>query len=142
MLLGAGVLLVVLPLLRKWSFDFTKDCGADRFAIVGVAIGRGVLGVFALFWVMDQIVDRLPRGWRETARPYVFVGPALVVLSVFLIYPVVNKLLLSFKDLRGDRWVGLVKFEFVFTDPSMIRSLRKTSLSLDVTSERSRVGKE
>src|SRR3546814_7162419 len=77
---------------------------------------------------MDQIVDRLPRGWRETARPYVFVGPALVVLSVFLIYPVVNTLLLSFKDRRGDSWVGLDNFELVFTDPSMLRSLRNTSL--------------
>src|SRR3546814_3102356 len=101
---GAVFLLVVLPLLVQWAFDFTKYRDANRFAIVGVAIVLGVLGVFALFWVMDQIVDRLPRGWRETARPYVFVGPALVVLSVFLIYPVVNTLLLSFKDRRGDRW--------------------------------------
>src|SRR3546814_18972107 len=77
---------------------------------------------------MDQIVDRLPRGWRETARPYVFVGPALVVLSVFLIYPVVNTLLLSFKDRRGDSWVGLDNFEFVFPDPSMLRYMRNTSL--------------
>src|SRR3546814_14053099 len=66
-LLGAVVVLVGLPLLVQWAFDFTKDRDANRFAIVGVAIVLGVLGVFALFWVMDQIVARLPRGWRETA---------------------------------------------------------------------------
>src|SRR3546814_17880645 len=100
-LLGAVVVLVGLPLLVQWAFDFTKDRDANRFAIVGVAIVLGVLGVFALFWVMDQIVDRLPRGWRATARPYAFVGPCLVVLSVFLIYPVAHTLFLSFTGRPG-----------------------------------------
>jgi len=127
-LLGAIAVLIGLPLLVQWAFDFTKDREANRFAIVGVAIALGVLGVFALFWLMDQLVDRLPHGWRETVRPYVFVGPALVVLSVFLIYPVINTTLLSFRDRRGDSWVGLDNFEFVFTDPSMVRSLRNTAL--------------
>src|SRR5690606_19014847 len=94
-LLGAVAVLVGLPLLVQWAFDFTKQRDANRFAIVGVAIALGVIGVFALFWLMDQIVNRLPKGWRETVRPYVFVGPALVVLSVFLIYPVINTILLS-----------------------------------------------
>jgi len=124
----AVVVVVVLPLLVSWAFDFTKSRDANRLAIVAVAIALGVLGVFALFWVMDQIVDRLPRGWRETVRPYVFVGPAVAVLSVFLIYPVVNTILISFKDRRGDRWVGLDNYEFVFTDPSMLRSLRNTAM--------------
>lgn len=127
-LLGAVAVLVGLPLLVQWAFDFTKDRDANRFAIVAVAIALGVLGVFALFWLMDQIVDRLPRGWRETVRPYVFVGPALVVLSVFLVYPVLNTILLAFRDRRGTDWVGLDNFEFVFTDPSMVRSLRNTAL--------------
>jgi alpha-glucoside transport system permease protein len=127
-LLGAVAVLVGLPLLVQWAFDFTKDGDANRFAVVGVAIALGVLGVFALFWLMDQVVDRLPHGWRESVRPYVFVGPALVVLSVFLIYPVVNTILLSFKDRRGNDWVGLDNYEFVFTDPSMLRSLRNTAL--------------
>src|SRR3546814_14121276 len=118
-LLGAVVVLVGLPLLVQWAFDFTTDRDANRFAIVGVAIVLGVLGVFALFWVMDQIVDRLPRGWRETARPYVFVGPALVVLSVFPIIPVVTTLLLSFKDRRGAHRVGLDNFVLLFTAHSI-----------------------
>jgi alpha-glucoside transport system permease protein len=77
---------------------------------------------------MDQFVDRLPAGWREGVRPYVFVGPALVMLSVFLIYPVFNTIVLSFKDARGNEWVGLDNYEFVFTDESMLRSLRNTAM--------------
>jgi alpha-glucoside transport system permease protein len=77
---------------------------------------------------MDRVVDRLPAGWREGVRPYVFVGPALVILSVFLIYPVFNTILVSFKDASGNEWVGLDNYDFVFTDESMLRSLRNTAM--------------
>src|SRR5688572_25959631 len=81
-LLGAVVVLVVVFLGLGRAFDLMRDDDANRLTIVAVAVAVGVLGVFALFWAADQLVDRLPRGWREGVRPYVFVGPALVVLSV------------------------------------------------------------
>jgi alpha-glucoside transport system permease protein len=127
-LLGAVAVLVVVSLVLGRAFDLMRDDDANRLTIVAVAVAVGVLGVFALFWAADQLVDRLPRGWREGVRPYVFVGPSLVVLSVFLVYPVFNTIALSFKDARGDSWVGLDNYEFVFTNDSMLRSLRNTGL--------------
>src|SRR3546814_13150004 len=87
-LLGAVVVLVGLPLLVQWAFDFTKDRDAYRFALVGVAIVLGVLGVFALFLVMDHIVQRIPPCWREPARPYALAGTGLVDLYEFRHYTV------------------------------------------------------
>ena len=87
-----------------------------------------MVGVFTVFWGMNRLVDRLPEGIREKARPYVFVGPALVLLSVFLLYPVVNTILLSFRDSTGTDFVGLDNYEFVFTDDSMLRSMRNTAM--------------
>jgi alpha-glucoside transport system permease protein len=80
-----------------------------------------------MFWAMNSVVDWLPEGMREGVRPYVFVGPALVILSVFLIYPVINTLVLSFKDANGQKLVGLENYGFAFTDDSMRRSLRNTA---------------
>ena len=110
------------------AFDFLRDEDANRFLIAIVAIVIGVAGVFALFWAMNQVVDWLPRRLRETVRPYVFIGPALVLLSVFLIYPVINTIVLSFKDSRGQEFVGFDNYEFVFSDESMLRSIRNTAL--------------
>ena len=56
--------------------------------MVLVAIVVGVGGVFALFWAMDRVVNWLPDGFREGVRPYVYVGPAVVILAIFLVYPV------------------------------------------------------
>jgi alpha-glucoside transport system permease protein len=110
------------------SFDFLREGEGNRLLIVAVAIVVGVGGVFFLFWAVDRIVDWLPGRVGEGVRPYVFVGPALVVLAVFLIYPVINTIVISLKDARSQDFVGLDNYEFVFTDDSMLRSIRNTAL--------------
>jgi alpha-glucoside transport system permease protein len=108
------------------TFDFLRNEDANRVIVVGVAIVVGVGGVFLLYWAMNRIVDLFPARFREGVRPYVFVGPALVILGVFLVYPVINTLLISFKDADSESFVGLDNFKFVFTDDSMLRAIRNT----------------
>jgi alpha-glucoside transport system permease protein len=125
--LAAAVVVPIAAIALLWfTFGFLRDADANRFVLAGVAIAAGAGGVFLLFWAMNWSVDRLPGRFRESVRPYVFVGPALVVLSVFLIYPVVQTILLSFGDRQGDGFIGLDNYEFVFTDESMVRSIRNT----------------
>ena len=109
------------------TFGFLRDADANRFVLVGVAITVGVGGVFFLYWAMNWAVDALPERYREGVRPYVFVGPAFVILAVFLIYPVINTILISFGDAQGEGFVGLDNYEFVFTDASMLRAIRNTA---------------
>ncbi len=93
---------------------------------VAVAVLVGVFGVFFLFWAANRLVDWLPERFGEGLRPYVFVGPALVILSVFLVYPVINTIIISFKDARSESFVGFDNYKFVFTDESMLRAIRNT----------------
>src|SRR5262245_7055688 len=125
--LVAVVVLVLFSVSLSSAVDLLKDDDANRLTVVGVALLLGVGGVFFLFWAMDQLVDLLPAGIRERFRPYVFVGPAMAVVTIFLIYPVVNTILISFRDARGGDFVGLDNYRFVFTDDSMLRSLRNTA---------------
>jgi alpha-glucoside transport system permease protein len=127
--LGIAVLVLGAAVAVIWgTFGFLRDADANRLLVVVVAILVGVGGVFGLYYGMNRLVDMLPERWREGTRPYVFVGPALVLLSVFLIYPVINTLVVSFKDRRGDEWVGFDNYKFVFEDESMLRSIRNTAL--------------
>ena len=84
------------------AFSFLRDEEANRLLVVAVAIAVGVGGVFFLFWGMDRVVNLLPEARREGVRPYVFVGPALVIVAIFLVYPVVNTIILSFRDARSE----------------------------------------
>ena len=126
-LAGAVAVPIAAFAVLWWTFDFLRDADANRFLVVGVAIVVGVAGVFFLFWGMNRVVDWLPERYHEGVRPYVFVGPALVILSVFLVYPVVNTVLISFKDANSEQFVGLDNYRFVFTDDSMLRSIRNTA---------------
>ena len=125
-LVGFAIATVVVLGILAASFELMREQGANRLLVAGIALVVGVGGVFLLFWAMDRVVDSLPARWRESVRPYVFVGPAMVIVAIFLVYPVVNTLILSFKDARSEEWVGLDNYEFVFTDESMLRSIRNT----------------
>ncbi|MDQ4096818.1 MAG: sugar ABC transporter permease [Actinomycetota bacterium] len=125
-LLGALAVPVAAFALLWATFDYLRDENANRFLVVAVAIVVGVVGVFFLFWAMNRVVDWLPGHYHQGVRPYVFVGPALVILSVFLAYPVVNTVIISFQDANSAQFVGLDNYRFVFTDDSMLRSIRNT----------------
>jgi alpha-glucoside transport system permease protein len=121
-----GVIVAFIALGQ--AFDFMRDKDANRFLVIAVALAVGVGGIFVLFWAMDRAVNLLPQDVSERVRPYVYVGPALVILGVFLVYPVINTIVLSFKDKTGSSFVGLDNYNFVFTDPSMLRSIRNSML--------------
>ena len=125
------VIAVVAGAVLAWSavlaaLDLLQERDANRILVMFVAIVVGVGGVFALFWGLDRAVSWLPARFAEGVRPYVYIGPAMVVLSVFLVYPVINTVVLSFKDNIGQDWVGFDNYEFMFTDESMLRSIRNT----------------
>jgi alpha-glucoside transport system permease protein len=126
--IGGLIAVIAIFVALSFAFGFLRNDDANRLQIVAVAIVAGVIGVFFVFWAMDQAVDRLPARFREGFRPYVFVGPALVILSVFLIYPVINTILISFKDARSQDFVGLDNYDFVFSDSSMLRAIRNSAL--------------
>jgi alpha-glucoside transport system permease protein len=123
LIVGAVVALVVFPL----AYGYLHDPNANRVGIVLVAIVVGVGGVFLLYWVLNRAVDFLPERFRESVRPYVFIGPAIVLLLVFLVYPVFNTIFISLRSANSQEFVGLDNYKFVFTDPGMLRSIRNTA---------------
>jgi alpha-glucoside transport system permease protein len=126
-LLSALAIPLVAFALLWVTFDYLRDENANRIIVVGVALVVGVGGVFFLYWGANRVIEFLPERVREGVRPYVFVGPCLVILAVFLVYPVINTLLISFKDATSEKFVGLDNFRFVFTDHDMLLAIRNTA---------------
>src|SRR6266480_4182268 len=125
-ILGAVAIPILAFVLLWGTFDYLRNANANRALIVVVAVAVGVGGIFLLFWAMNRVVGLLPARFREGVRPYVFVGPCLVILSVFLVYPVINTIIISFKDATSTGFAGLDNYRFVFSDHDMLTAIRNT----------------
>lgn len=119
---------VITFLVLRWSFIFMRDTEANKLLIGVVALVIGVGAVWALFLVTDNLVSLLPKSIRESVRPFVFVGPALVIISLYLIYPTLRTAYLSFFDARSEIFVGLDNYIFAVTSPDMLIALRNNVL--------------
>ncbi len=113
-------------------FIWLRDSKASKPVIAVVAIIWGVGGVGLLFVISNWVVEQLPMKWMRFLQPYVFVGPALAILSWYLAIPTFRTLVLSLYDAAGVNFVGLDNYIFAFTDASMLESFRNNSLWLVV----------
>ncbi len=131
-LLSLGVA-AVLVVVFAWSFNFMRAATAPRFLIAIVAMVVGVGGIWALFLTADHLVAQLPVRLRDRVRPYVFITPAFLVLLVYIIYPTIRTVYISFFDFtRGGtpQNFGLQNYVRAFTDPALLIALRNNVLWL------------
>jgi alpha-glucoside transport system permease protein len=110
-------------------------------ALITVAIGVG--GCLAYFWGSNLLLDRVfsanasndaaaVRNLRlqSAIRPWLFLGPALILLIIYLVYPVFETLYLSLHDNAGDRFVGTANYQWAFNDSQFRQSILNNLLWL------------
>lgn len=88
-----------------------------------LAILGGVGGILILYWLLNLVVERMPDAWGNRLRPYVFVGPALAVVGLFLVYPTVRTAVLSFANRDSTAWVGLSNYTDLLAEPAFRETL-------------------
>ncbi|MCB0199060.1 MAG: sugar ABC transporter permease [Caldilineae bacterium] len=110
------------------GFIFLRDSSAPKGVVAVVAIIWGVGGVAALYLVSNWLVEKLNDEWRAKIQPFVFVGPAVAILFVYLLYPTVATLRLSLFDRNGEIFVGLQNYIEIFTNRSMFVAFRNNIL--------------
>lgn len=100
---------------------------AARVAPATIAVLAGVGGVWALFGASNAALDALARPrWRERLRPLLFVGPAVAMVSAFLVLPVAGTIATSL----GEDGGALANYRFALTDPAMHVAFRNNVLWL------------
>jgi alpha-glucoside transport system permease protein len=118
-LIGVGIVGVL-------AFQYLKDDDANKLLQVVVAVVVGSIGVWAIYWAVDQLISAAPDRAANALRPVLFVGPAMALLALYLVYPAINTLILSFQDRRSDEWVGLDNYQTVFTEREYLIGIRNS----------------
>lgn len=139
--LGRVFVAVIIPLLAfvvlYAGFIFLRDTNAPRWLMAGIAIVWGVGGVAVLYWIFNGIVERFPDVWKQRLLPFVFVGPAVAILTWYLTLPVLRTFWLSlfgrdgppqgasiFQALRSPAFIGLSNYVAVFTQQLLQEAVR------------------
>jgi alpha-glucoside transport system permease protein len=83
----------------------------SKLLLAAIALFVGVGGIWLLFTGASTLVERFPPKIRNRIIPLVFVAPALLLLSIYLVYPAVATIIGSFQDKKGaftlDNWASL-----------------------------------
>jgi alpha-glucoside transport system permease protein len=127
------VIAAVLVVIFAWSFNFMREGSAPKLLIAVVALIVGVGGIWALYLTVDNLVTQLPIHIRDILRPYVFIIPAFLILLVYIIYPTVRTVWISFFDYtRGGTPsnFGLQNYISAFQDPALLIAIRNNILWL------------
>jgi len=87
--------------------------------------------------VWSRLFGRIQIRWRGTnsrgrLSPWLWLLPAFAFVSVFLIYPVIDTLRISFMNANSTAYVGINNYKYVFTNPSMQDALLNTVLWLSL----------
>jgi alpha-glucoside transport system permease protein len=127
----------------NWLHDLahsSSTAGKLEFAIVMVVLFFGVIGIL-LF-----VVDRVPRKGREKTQAFIFLLPAIVLLGIGLVGPIIRTLTSSLTSAevdkklcvprpghscvvdKGGHWNNFAHFRWAFTDHDALFALWHTML--------------
>jgi alpha-glucoside transport system permease protein len=111
----------------------TKGGGMEQFVMAAVTILVGVFGCILYFFLSNMALDRIYPAAGPNAganinranqvRPWLFMFPALWLLTVYLVYPVFVSIYLSFMDANGDNFVGADNYIWLINDDKFRESM-------------------
>ena len=122
-MLALGIFPLIWFLTQAILFrELTDIVSRSILMILGILVGSTF--VFLLFFGMNKIVSYASRDSRDSLEARMFVGPTVFMIGLFLFYPAIRTIYLSFQDRYGTTFIGLENYKWAFTDPEMIVTIR------------------
>ncbi|CAN5641422.1 sugar ABC transporter permease [soil metagenome] len=84
-----------------------------KLILAAVAMAVGVGGIWLFYAGLNAVVMRLSARERGALLPWVFVGPALALLAMYLVWPVASTVIKSLTD-----GAGIANYEWALTTPA------------------------
>ena len=100
------------------------DAIGPNLTLLVISLAAFAAVIYALF----LIGSRASVKWQGWLRYGVFLGPALLLLLVGLIYPALRTIWMSFMDKRSESFIGFDNYIWAFTIPEIQIVLRNTVL--------------
>lgn len=95
---------------------------------VVITVLAGVGAAVILYWVLDKLVELLPTRLAQRIRPYIYILPAYLAVTFFLLYPSIQTIIYSFMDSTSTSFVGLQNYQDLLGSEAFRTTLTNTLL--------------
>lgn len=102
--------------------ELTELISRNLLVVVGIIIGSTF--IFLLFYGMNKIITYADKDSRDSLEARMFVGPSVFMIGLFLFYPAIRTIYLSFRDRYGTSSAGFDNYRWAFSDPEMLVTIR------------------
>jgi alpha-glucoside transport system permease protein len=101
---------------------------ADRIGLVVIAVVI-ICGVAVAYLRLgDRGLSHLPRAWNRRLVPWLFIGPAMAMVGLTLVFPAISTVVLSFFSSDSTDFVGWHNYSTTLSDSVTQIALRNTGL--------------
>lgn len=88
-----------------------------------LSIVLGIVVSYAIYWLLNFLISLLPNKLLKSVQWTAFLVPALVLVTVILILPIIQTFVWSFMDDRVKNFVGFENYVALLTDPRFLSVL-------------------
>ncbi|GAA1887413.1 carbohydrate ABC transporter permease [Lapillicoccus jejuensis] len=88
-----------------------------------IAIIGGIGGAMIIFWILNKLAESLKGKWEDRVKPWMFAGPAILAIGVYLIYPAIVTIQYSFANDQTTAYVGVQNYVDLLTDSTFLQAL-------------------
>ncbi len=82
----------------------------------------------ALYYLLNKIAELLPGKWEHRVKPYFYILPAVLAITLYLVYPAILTFINSFKDRFSREWVGTQNYTDLLSTQAFRDTLFNTLL--------------
>lgn len=93
-----------------------------------ITVVAGIGGAVLLYYVLNKLAELLPGKVEARLKPYLYILPAYVAITFYLLYPTVLTIINAFKDATSTNWVGFDNFTRLISAPGFQSTLFNTLL--------------
>jgi alpha-glucoside transport system permease protein len=102
----------------------------DQFLVAAVAVVGVPLVLLGYIYAGESVIERLSERLQSWIRPYFWALPAVGFAGVFMVFPLIKTVYLSFRNGSDTDWFGFNNYIYFFTFPDTLTSLRNSVLWL------------
>jgi alpha-glucoside transport system permease protein len=102
----------------------------ERIVYAIIAVIGVPAALITYIWGTEQFLRIFPERVKPRLRPWLWMLPALGLLGLFLVYPMIGTIIASFQNHPGTAWVGLDNYGWFFGSADALSALKNNVLWL------------